>query len=118
MPFLDSVGFTNSEKRKIDLATKKLVSRLDPADSNYEHLKKELYLGVCRDVQAQRLPPDVSVPSRKNPLGYLKAIYENTGSARLAFLSYLSPGAWTSSGGSFKLAEDAGISIPDFILEK
>ena len=33
-------------------------------------------------------------------------------------LSYLSPGSWTSSGGSFKLAEDAGYDLTNIIVAK
>lgn len=61
-------------------------------------------LAIKRDLQAQRLRPNVPVPPRRAVLSYLKTMRAETGSWKQALLSLLHSGSWTSSGGSFRLA--------------
>ncbi|MDG5469355.1 hypothetical protein P9J64_13585 [Deltaproteobacteria bacterium IMCC39524] len=82
-----------------------------------ETLEKEIRLGLKRDLQAQKIPPNTPVPRRKNIIKYLCVVSKASGSPIHAFKSLLSPGSWTSSGGSFKLAEDCGYNITDILLE-
>ncbi|RUY20393.1 hypothetical protein EN978_36595 [Mesorhizobium sp. M7A.F.Ca.US.001.04.1.1] len=72
---------------------------------------RSISMGVKRDLQARRLRPNVPIPSRRNPIKYLNAVYRETGSIRDAFVSLLHDGAWTSSGGSFRLAEQLGFDL-------
>ena len=69
--------------------------------------------GVMRDLQARRLRPNVPVPSRWNPLKFVRLMRTETGSLSAALAALLYDGAWTSSGGSFRLAEQLGVSIPE-----
>jgi len=108
-------GLTFNEYETLSRYKNKIMSRVDFND-NF-NLEKETEMGVYRDIQAQRLPPNVKIPSRKKPFSYVKTIYNNTNNLGLTFLSYLSPGSWTSSGGSFKLAEDNGYDITKIILD-
>lgn len=71
----------------------------------------QLNLAVARDLQARLLPPNVAVPPRRQIVNYLSAIYRATGSARIAAKALLHAGSWTSSGGSFRLAEMVGVDI-------
>lgn len=68
-------------------------------------------MGVKRDLQARRLRPNVPVPSRRNPVSYLKTMFRETGSIYETFVSFLHNGSWTSSGGSFRLAEQLGFDL-------
>ncbi len=68
-------------------------------------------MGVKRDLQARRLRPNAPIPSRRNPLRYLGAMLRETGSIFRAIGSFLHDGAWTSSGGSFRLAEELGFNL-------
>jgi len=72
---------------------------------------RSIRIGVKRDLQARRLRPNVPIPSRRNPIKYLNAVYRETGSIRDTFVSFLHDGAWTSSGGSFRLAEQIGFDL-------
>ena len=69
--------------------------------------------GVMRDLQARRLRPNVPVPSRRNPLKFVRLMHTETGSLSAAVAALLHDGSWTSSGGSFRLAEQLGVSIPE-----
>ena len=68
--------------------------------------------GVMRDLQARRLRPNVSVPSRRNPMKFVQVMRAETGSMSTALISLLHDGSWTSSGGSFRLAEQLGVDLP------
>ncbi|WP_256753993.1 hypothetical protein [Mesorhizobium sp. Mes31] len=72
---------------------------------------RSIRMGVKRDLQARRLRPNVPIPSRRKPIKYLNAVYRETGSIRDTFVSFLHDGAWTSSGGSFRLAEQIGFDL-------
>src|SRR3989344_6186068 len=111
-------GLTVPEYEKYRSALSHLTARLDPNDPEYARLEREIALGVFRDIQAQRLPPNVRVPPRSRPLEYLTTVHDELGSWVHAIETYLTPGSWTSSGGSFKLAEDAGYDIPAFLIER
>lgn len=80
-----------------------------------EILASEVEMAVHRDIQARRLPPNLRIPSRRNMIAYFQTIYNATGSAALAIQAFLSPGSWTSSGGTFKLAEDNKFEIGDVL---
>lgn len=72
---------------------------------------RSIRMGIKRDLQARRLRPNVPVPSRRNPLRYLNAVFQETRSVRDTFNAFLHDGAWTSSGGSFLLAEQVGFDL-------
>ena len=111
------LGFTNQEYANGRQYAETIISRINPANPNYSILEREANMGVRRDIQAQRLPPNVRVPSRRKPVKYLKTVHDHTGSWPLAARSYFSPGSWTSSGGSFKLADDAGYDLSNIMLD-
>lgn len=48
---------------------------------------------------------------------YLATVRNSTGSWPLAVRSYLSPGSWTSSGGSFRLAEKTGFDLVAYLMD-
>lgn len=73
---------------------------------------RSIAMGVKRDLQARRLRPNVPVPSRRNVLNFLKVMHKETGSLTSAFAALVHDGSWTSSGGSFRLAEAVGVDIP------
>ncbi|WP_422367328.1 methyltransferase domain-containing protein [Pelagibius sp.] len=75
--------------------------------------RRAIKLAVDRDLQARILPPNTPVPPRRRILRYLKAVQAATGSWRTALLSLPHGGAWTSSGGSFRLADMIGIDMYD-----
>ncbi|TIX93134.1 hypothetical protein [Rhizobium sp. P44RR-XXIV] len=66
---------------------------------------RSISMAVKRDLQAQRLRPNVAVPPRRNLIKYLDVMFRETGSLRQTLSSLLHSGTWTSSGGSFKLAD-------------
>ncbi|MFZ5673159.1 MAG: methyltransferase domain-containing protein [Pseudomonadota bacterium] len=68
-------------------------------------------MGVKRDLQARKLRPNVAVPSRRHILSFIRTIRAETGSLAKAISSILHDGPWTSSGGSFRLAEAIGVDI-------
>ncbi|MDU7938721.1 MAG: hypothetical protein E7J44_07190 [Citrobacter freundii] len=70
-----------------------------------------LCMGINRDLQAKKLRPNVSVPSRKAVLPFLRSMYKETGSMLKAILAFGFDGPWTSSGGSFRLAREIGFDI-------
>ncbi|MCZ8547905.1 hypothetical protein OOJ09_27315 [Mesorhizobium qingshengii] len=72
---------------------------------------RSIRMGVKRDLQAHRLRPNVPIPSRRNPVRYLKAMFRETGSIYDTLVSFLHDGTWTSSGGSFRLAEQLGFDL-------
>lgn len=77
----------------------------------HETAWRSIRMGVKRDIQARRLRPNVPVPSRRNPFRYFTAVFRETRSVRDTFYSFLHDGAWTSSGGSFLLAEQLGFDL-------
>ena len=101
------------ERKKFRRNKERIAARmpydLDEASRNL--LIRELEMGLFRDIQAQRLPPNVRIPSRKRLFDYIKTMYNHTGNLRTSLISFLSPGTWTSSGGSFRLGESAGYDI-------
>lgn len=110
-------GLTRDEYNKLLYFKSLIMSRMDQNDPNFSELENEVAMGIFRDIQAQRIPPNVKVPSRRKPLQYLKTIHDSAGSWTKAALCYLSPGSWTSSGGTFKLAEDIGFDITKLLLD-
>ncbi len=110
-------GFTKVEYGRIQKYVNKITTRVMNQSNNFPILKREIIMSIERDIQAQRLPPNIKVPSRKKPLAYLKVVHDNIGSWSLAIRSYLVSGSWTSSGGSFKLAEESGYDIAKLILD-
>ena len=106
-------GFTRDEYEKYVYSSNRLKSFLDKPS---QRLEREINLGVCRDIQAQRLPPNTAVPSRlRHPVEYLKLMHSLTGDTLTTLSSYLTAGSWTSSGGSFKLAENHNIDLRQYI---
>jgi hypothetical protein len=73
---------------------------------------RELRLGIARDIQARSLPPNIKVPPRRQALSYIRTVHRATGSLSHALVAMLHAGSWTSSGGSFRLAESLGVDIP------
>jgi hypothetical protein len=114
------ITLSKQEREKFERNRKKIISRIpDHLDKNsYEYLIKEIDMGLYRDIQAQRLPPNIKIPSRKKPLKYIKTMYENTRNLKTSLVSLFLPGSWTSSGGSFKLAEDASYDIIDLLSKR
>ena len=72
---------------------------------------RSIKMGIKRDLQAQVLRPNVSVPPRRHTLKYLGVMRRETGSLAKALASLVHDGAWTSSGGSFRLAEDLEFDV-------
>jgi len=108
-------GFTKGEYEKYIYSSNRLKSFLEEPN---KRLEREINLGVCRDIQAQRLPPNTPVPSRiRHPIEYLKLMHSLTGDILTTLSSYLTPGSWTSSGGSFKLAEDHNINLKQYLKD-
>ncbi|ODT74928.1 MAG: hypothetical protein ABS76_35650 [Pelagibacterium sp. SCN 64-44] len=74
---------------------------------------RSIKMGIKRDLQARRLRPNVPVPSRRRPLEFLRVMHRETGSLPQAVMSLFHDGSWTSSGGSFRLAEEVGVDITE-----
>lgn len=74
---------------------------------------RAIAMGVKRDLQARRMRPNVPVPSRRQPLAFIKVMRQETGSLVSAVSALLHDGSWTSSGGSFRLAEELGIDMTE-----
>ncbi len=72
---------------------------------------RSIKMGIKRDLQAQVLRPNVPVPPRRQTLRYLDVMRRETGSVTKALVSLVHDGAWTSSGGSFRLAEELGYDL-------
>ena len=84
-------GFTKEEYGKYIYSSDRLKSFLE--ESN-QRLEREINLGVCRDIQAQRLPPNTAVPSRlRHPVEYLKLMHSLTGDTLTTLSSYLTAGS-------------------------
>jgi hypothetical protein len=104
-------ALSKDELKKFNEYEEILLSKVDINDSNYDTLKKELQMGIFRDIQAQRLPPNIKVPSRiRHPFKYINTLKEHVG-LKNAIIGIFGHGSWTSSGGSFKLADDSGYDI-------
>lgn len=71
----------------------------------------KLCMAIKRDLQAKRLRPNVPIPPRRNPIAFLKIMQRETGSITRALAALVHDGPWTSSGGSFRLAEQIGVDI-------
>ncbi len=78
----------------------------------------QLHLAVARDIQARQLPPNVPVPSRRRALSFISTIYRATGSLPGAIGALFHAGSWTSSGGSFRLAEAIQVDLGKYALER
>lgn len=111
---MNKFGLSKEEFIKYSIFVESLVHQ-DDLGHKY---KDEIKMGVLRDIQAQRLPANIKVPPRREVFNYLSRIKEVTGSNYLALLSFLSPGSWTSSGGSFKLARDSGIDLEKILIQR
>ncbi|MHB0953952.1 MAG: hypothetical protein ACYC10_18780 [Allorhizobium sp.] len=93
-------------------ARRKIARNFASIDYNPDHETwRSIRMGVKRDLQAQRLRPNVPVPPRKNPLKFFQVMLNETGSLTQALLSFMHDGAWTSSGGSFRLAEAVSLDL-------
>ncbi|WP_422367489.1 hypothetical protein [Pelagibius sp.] len=79
--------------------------------------KRAIRLSVKRDLQAQKLRPNVPVPPRRKLFAYLRTMHLETGSWYRALTSLLHSGSWTSSGGSFRLADLLGVSMIELTEE-
>ena len=112
------ITLSKTEREKFRRNKNKLVSRINLDESSRDFLIREIDMGLYRDIQAQRLPPNVKVPSRKKPIEYVNTMYKNAGNLKTSLVSLFSPGSWTSSGGSFKLAEDADYNIIDLLSDR
>lgn len=110
-------GFSREEHEKARTYLEMITSKIPRSDPERDELVRQAELGVKRDIQAQRLSPNIRVPPRRRPIKYLQTMRKQLGSWPRAARSFLSPGSWTSSGGSFKLAEDAGYDIPKIMDE-
>ncbi len=77
----------------------------------------QLHLAVARDIQARQLPPNVPVPSRRRALSFISTIYRATGSLPGAIGALFHAGSWTSSGGSFRLAEAIGVDVAALVRD-
>lgn len=77
----------------------------------------QLNLAVARDIQARQLPPNVAVPSRRRALRFISTVYRATGSATLAVSALFRAGSWTSSGGSFRLADAVGVDVAAMVRD-
>ncbi|MFA6461866.1 MAG: hypothetical protein WCV90_06380 [Candidatus Woesearchaeota archaeon] len=107
-------GLTQSEELKWQEAYGLILARAEEKTN-----LKALRTGIYRDLQAQKIPPNVTMSTRRHPVDYLLQARLVLGSWPDAFLSYLSPSTWTSSGGSFKLAEERlGYDLVNILLEK
>ncbi|WP_247648087.1 lytic murein transglycosylase [Pannonibacter phragmitetus] len=85
----------------------------EPDEETWRNLKK----GVKRDLQARRLRPNVAVPPRRNIVAYLGTMRRETGSTLRALHSLFHDGSWTSSGGSFLLAERLGFNFKEMVAD-
>ena len=74
---------------------------------------RALKMGIKRNLQAQSLRPNIPIPRRREVLRYLNTLYRETGSIRSSLISLCHDGAWTSSGGSFRLAQEIGVDLFD-----
>lgn len=81
-------------------------------------MERDIKLAVSRDLQAQILPPNTAVPPRRKVLSYLKTVKAATGSWRKALYSLAFGGAWTSTGGSFRVAEMVDVDMIDTCYQK
>lgn len=70
-------------------------------------------MGVKRDLQARKLRPNVAIPPRRHILSFIRTIRAETGSLTKAISSILHDGPWTSSGGSFRLADAIGVDVEE-----
>lgn len=104
-------GMTEAEFSRYEYFCKMLLQR-----TGEETRASSLPGAVEADIQAQRIPPNVRVPSRRHVIRYLSTIYRQTGSLALSARSLLSRGSWTSSGGSFKIADMLGYDIPEIMV--
>lgn len=78
-----------------------------PAPEAWRAIKK----GIKRDLQAQVLRPNVPISPRRDTLKYLRVMRHETGSLAKALVSLAHDGSWTSSGGSFLLAEELEVDL-------
>lgn len=111
------VGMTRAEREEYANYLDNILNHIPRNDKDRVALENNARLGVARDIQARRIPPNTRVPSRRQVLKYLKTVYSATQSMPLSIISLFSPGSWTSSGGSFKLAEDSGYDILQLLQE-
>lgn len=111
-------GLTREEYEKLKNFKKEIMSRVEPSDPDYSRLEKETILAIKSDIQAQRIPPNVQIPGRRNLVEYFRVMYERTGNPVLILRSLLIHAAWTSSGGSFKLAQEAKYELVEEIKRR
>lgn len=116
--FTDHLALSQPEREQKEFCVGKILGGLSRVGIQITpELEEEINMSVHRDLQARRLPPNVKIPSRRNVFAYLKTMYQARGSVYDAIHSLMAPGGWTSSGGSFKLAENNEIDL-DIIIEK
>lgn len=96
------------------IARRELARHLNTLNYSIDgHIWSQLCMAIKRDIQAKRLRPNVSVPPRSNPVAFLKTMTRETNSVAKALVALAHDGPWTSSGGSFRLAEEVGVSIEE-----
>lgn len=85
-----------------------------PSETIWREIKK----GIYRDLQSRRLRPDVPIQPRRQICRYVSQMTRETGSSYQGLSSLLFDGAWTSSGGSFRLAEAIQVDLGKYALER
>ncbi len=114
----DRLALSPDERAQKESCVGKILKSLGKVGINVtQHIEEEVDMAVHRDLQARRLPPNVKIPPRRQIFDYLKTMYQARGSVYDAIHSLMSPGGWTSSGGSFKLAEENGIQVDELIRQ-
>lgn len=94
------------------VARQELARHLATLNYNINNVAwQKLCMAIKRDLQAKRLRPNVAVPPRRNPVAFFRTMVRETGSMGQAIAAFAHDGAWTSSGGSFRLAATMGIDI-------
>lgn len=78
-----------------------------PDEASWRSIK----MGMKRDLRVRRPGPNVPIPSWRNPVRYLEATFRETEPVYDSFTSFLHDGVWTSSGGSYRLAEKFGFGL-------
>ncbi len=120
MEIIKKLSMTKNEFEEYKLRKRTIEHVLNRNKLNIDsqtYLNK-IIMAITRDIQAKRLPPNTPVPSRRKSIDYLKTLYSATNNLKVAIASLLIDGAWTSSGGSFKLAEDNNYDIVEILKQK
>lgn len=118
MDALNRLALSQDERAAHSFYTDRILAGLESAGIQpVEADRREASMGVMRDVQARRIPPNTKVPARRDVLRYLDTVSEATGSFGTALRCLMSPGSWTTSGGTHKLANDHGTPLHTLLEE-